>query len=48
MRMLIFDDSEGLQLEIVEYEGHKTGKPITPLLHHSNTPIYFNQIISNT
>ncbi len=46
MRMLIFDDSEGLQREIMEYLGHKTGKLITPLLHYSNTPIYFNILIS--
>jgi hypothetical protein len=36
MRMLIFNDSEGLQREIMEYEGHKTAKPTTPLLQRFN------------
>ena len=48
MRMLIFDDSEGLKLKTMEYQAPKTGKPITPLLHHSNTPIIFNLLIATS
>jgi hypothetical protein len=42
MGMLIFEDSEGLKREIMEYEGPKTGKLTTTILHHSNTQIMFS------
>jgi hypothetical protein len=48
MGMLIFEDSEGLKREIMEYEGPKTAKPTTPSLHYSTTPIILKLLISTS